>query len=79
MEEIKIGASKLNDLLDLGLDEDRYIKTGGERNVTNKDKQLTKKNNGLDPDNIERNVNDISFNYSANTFDENKNKQNSLS
>jgi anaerobic magnesium-protoporphyrin IX monomethyl ester cyclase len=72
MNEIKEGGSKLNELLDLGLNEDQFVKTGGYKKMTNKTAQLDNRVEGLDPDNIQRNENDVSFNYSANTFDENK-------
>ena len=72
MNEIKEGVSKLNELLDLGLNEDQFVKTGGYKKMTNKTAQLDNRVEGLDPDNIQRNENDVSFNYSANTFDENK-------
>ena len=66
MEEIKVGAKRLNDLLQLGLDESRYIKTGrpqGDRGV-NEEKPLP-----IDPDNLIRIENDFSFNYSEAVFE----------
>lgn len=63
MEEIKIGASKLNEMLNLGLDEDSYIRTGRYQNDTSEETSKP-----LDPDNIQRNENDFSFNYSQTVF-----------
>lgn len=65
MNEIKIGGKKLNELLDLGLSEDRYIKTGNFKNYKARKKW---KKPPLDPENIERNENDFSFNYGATEF-----------
>ncbi|MBF2053178.1 MAG: B12-binding domain-containing radical SAM protein [Candidatus Sericytochromatia bacterium] len=65
MQEIKRGAEQLNELLQLGLDEERYIRTGRYQN----DKGVHDKREGpLDPDNIQRNENDFSFNYSQTVF-----------
>ena len=61
MEEIKVGARKLNDMLDLGLDENTFIKTKGYKNSKIKKKPL-------DPENIARIENDVSFNYSSTEF-----------
>ncbi|MBT3981963.1 MAG: B12-binding domain-containing radical SAM protein [Bacteriovoracaceae bacterium] len=70
MECIKEGASKLNELLSLGLTEDRYIRTGATENNVNPEEQFKDdKKRGVDPDNMERNVNDFSFNYSEAVFD----------
>ena len=66
MSEIKDGASQLNEMLQLGLDEDSYIRTGGYKNY--KAKVKPKKKIPLDPENIERNENDFSFNYSETEF-----------
>ena len=66
MEEIKHGAKELNRLLELGLNEEKLIKTGGYNKHTNKDKQL--KDKPVDPDNMQRNENDFSFNYSQTIF-----------
>jgi anaerobic magnesium-protoporphyrin IX monomethyl ester cyclase len=63
MEEIKVGASQLNELLNLGLDEESYIRTGRYQN----DKSELAEN-ALDPENIQRNENDFSFNYSQAVF-----------
>ena len=61
MKEIKVGAKKLNDMLDLGLDENTFIKTKGYKNSKIKKKPL-------DPENIARIENDVSFNYSSTEF-----------
>lgn len=66
--EIKECARKANEILGLGLDENSYIKTGGYKRHTNIDKQLHVKQVGIDPDNLKRNENDLSFNYSAAIF-----------
>ena len=63
MSEIKIGAKKLNDMLELGLTEDTYIKT-----KINPNSKVKKKLKPLDPEKIERIENDVSFNYSATEF-----------
>ena len=65
MDEIKVGGKKLNDLLKLGLTEDRYVKTGNFKNYKAKKKW---KKLPLDPENIKRNENDFSFNYGAAEF-----------
>ncbi len=62
MDEIKIGAKQLNDMLDLGLDENTYIKTKGYKNSKIKKKPL-------DPENMERIENDVSFNYASTQFE----------
>ena len=67
MMEIKKGAKKLNDMLQLGLTEDTYIKTGRPRNYKSF-KKIKKGEIPLDPDNIKRNENDFSFNYSGQEF-----------
>jgi len=65
MDEIKIGAAKLNEMLDLGLTEETYIRTKGYKNrLDNKKKQRPR----LDPDDLKRNVNDVSFNWSQTDF-----------
>ena len=61
MKEIKVGARKLNDMLDLGLDENTFIKTKGYKNSKIKKKPL-------DPENIARIENDVSFNYASTEF-----------
>jgi radical SAM superfamily enzyme YgiQ (UPF0313 family) len=61
MKEIKVGAKKLNDMLDLGLDENTFIKTKGYKNSKIKKKPL-------DPENIARIENDVSFNYASTEF-----------
>jgi len=64
MGAIKDGAKKLNQMLELGLSEERFIRTGGYRNHN----KLTSKKK-LDPENLKRNENDVSFNYSQALFD----------
>tara|TARA_B100000745_G_scaffold153744_1_gene100691 strand:+ start:170 stop:1699 length:1530 start_codon:yes stop_codon:yes gene_type:complete len=65
MDEIKVGAKKLNDMLDLGLTEETYIRTGGYKNrLDNLEKQRPR----LNPKKIKRNVNDVSFNYAQTDF-----------
>ena len=62
---IKEGAAKLNEMLDLGLNEDTYIRTKGYKNrLDNLEKQRPK----LNPKKIKRNVNDMSFNYAQTDF-----------
>lgn len=65
MGEIKKGAKELNDMLDLGLTEETYIKTKGYKNYK---AMKPKKKPPLDPENMKRIENDVSFNYSANEF-----------
>ena len=61
MLEIKKGAKVLNETLDLGLDENTYIKTKGYKNSKIKKKQLATSQ-------VSRNENDVSFNYSNTQF-----------
>jgi len=61
-------ARKANDVLKLGLDEQSYLKTGGYKRHTNVEKQLNDFQRGIDPQNINRNENDFSLNYSAAVF-----------
>ena len=68
MAEIKSGARELNEKLALGLDEKRFIRTGGYRKHTNKT-AIGSTRKPLDPENVERNENDFSFNYSQAVFD----------
>lgn len=70
MGEITKGAQRLNDQLNLGLDEKTYIKTGGYRRHTNRKMQLEK-------DRPKRNENDFSFNYSDTVFEVDKGKKES--
>ena len=65
MNEIKIGAAKLNKMLELGLTEETYIRTKGYK--TSK-KFFKKRKHALDPKNIKRIENDVSFNYSQTEF-----------
>ena len=68
MTAIKNGARELNEKLALGLDEKRFIRTGGYRKHTKKTAVgATRK--PLDPENVERHENDFSFNYSQAVFD----------
>ena len=65
MSAIKEGAAELNEMLDLGLNEDTYIRTKGYKNrLDNLEKQRPK----IDPKKIKRNVNDMSFNYAQTDF-----------
>ena len=63
MSAIKEGASKLNDALELGLNEDTYIKSKGFQNSKVKKKLKPP----LNPE-MKRNENDVSFNYSRSEF-----------
>ena len=63
MNEIKKGAAKLNEMLELGLNENTYIKSKGYQNGTVKE-ELVKP---LSED-MKRIENDVSFNYSATEF-----------
>jgi anaerobic magnesium-protoporphyrin IX monomethyl ester cyclase len=65
MDEIKKGASRLNEALALGLSPDRLIKTGGYKKAT----RIGEFKKPLDPDNMKRNENDFSFNYSDAVFE----------
>ena len=62
MSEIKKGAKVLNETLDLGLNENTYIKTKGYKNSKIKKKNLTVPETS-------RNENDVSFNYSNTQFE----------
>ena len=65
MSAIKQGAKKLNDSLELGLNEDTYIKTKGATGAKTKKKK--KLNPPMDPD-MKRIENDVTFNYSRSEF-----------
>jgi anaerobic magnesium-protoporphyrin IX monomethyl ester cyclase len=65
MGEIKEGAQKLNRLLELGLDEKKLVRTGG---YTKHTKKTEKAKPPVDPEDLKRNVNDFSFNYSDTIF-----------
>jgi anaerobic magnesium-protoporphyrin IX monomethyl ester cyclase len=67
MTSIKKGGSQLNELLQLGLNEDSYIKTGRYKNFKAKSKNK-KSDYIIDSENVERNENDFSFNYSNTEF-----------
>jgi len=67
MEQIKVGARKLNELLELGLGDDRLIKTGGAKKQTNLKK--LRQMQTVDPDAMKRNEGDVNFNYSGITFE----------
>ena len=69
MNEIKEGAEKLNRMLELNLSSDRLVKTGGYRNHRKETSANTSKSR-LDPDNLKRNENDFSFNYTEALFEE---------
>ena len=62
MNEIKTGAKELNDMFDLGLNENTYIKTKGYKNSKINEKKLLAKT-------VTRNENDVSFNYSNQEFE----------
>ena len=64
MDEIKIGAKKLDEMLHLGLDENSYIRTKGSVNHKIKEQKV----NVVEPQKIKRNENDFSFNYSSSEF-----------
>ncbi len=64
---IKEGAADLNRMLELGLTDETLIRTGGSRNHTKKTARGVNKPL-LDPDNLKRNENDMTFNYSQATF-----------
>ena len=65
MSAIKEGAKKLNDALELGLNENTYIKTGGATGA--KAKKKKKLNPPMDPE-MKRIENDVTFNYSRSEF-----------
>jgi radical SAM superfamily enzyme YgiQ (UPF0313 family) len=67
MDCIKRGASELNTQLQLGLSEDRFVRTGGYRNHIKETSTASRP--PLDPEAIKRNENDVSFNYSQVVFD----------
>ncbi len=70
MENIKEGARQLNEMLELGLTDDRLIRTGGYRNHTKEtSKGKPSATPPLDPNNLKRNENDVTFNYSQAVFD----------
>ena len=64
---IKQGAAELNRMLELGLTDETLIKTGGYRKHTKATAGSARPL--LDPANLKRNENDVSFNYSQATFD----------
>ena len=64
MSAIKDGAKKLNEVLELGLNEDTYIKSKGYQNSKIKKKLKPP----LETDNMERIENDVTFNYSRSEF-----------
>ena len=69
MQQIKENAIKLNQLLELNLNNASLIKTGGARNHTALKGKL-KSMDALDPEEIKRIESDFSFNYSQTTFDD---------
>ena len=64
MSAIKKGAKKLNDALELGLNEETYIKSKGYQNSKVKKKLKPP----LETDKMERIENDVTFNYSRSEF-----------
>lgn len=64
-EEIKKGARRLNEIMDLGFSDDKLIKTGGYKKTA---KVAEYRKPPLDPENMKRNENDFSFNYSEAVF-----------
>jgi len=70
MAEIKSGARELNELLDLKLTEETYIRTKGIKKHTNIKDQKTQQlpQGALDPEDVLRNENDFSFSYSQSEF-----------
>jgi len=64
LEEIKVGAMKLNELLQLGLDEGRLIRTGRPQGDKGKTTDMP-----IDPEDIKRIENDFSINYSEAVFE----------
>ncbi len=67
MGYIKEGAMKLNQMLGIGLASDHLVKTGGYRKHTKK--TATQESRPLlDPENLKRNENDFSVNYSKAVF-----------
>ena len=71
MDGIKIGAKQLNEMLQLHLTEATYIRTKRYQNDAGMGlpDSKSKKKLPLDPDNIKRNENDVSFNYSETEFE----------
>lgn len=65
LDLVKDYAKRLNDMLKLGLNDGTFIRTGGYRNQRN-DADPPKRL--IDPDNLERNENDFSLNYSQALF-----------
>lgn len=64
MSLIKAGAKRLNEMLHVGLTEDTYIKTKGYKSQRIKKKLKPP----IDPENIKRIENDVSFNYASTEF-----------
>tara|TARA_B100000949_G_C13881104_1_gene284649 strand:- start:196 stop:531 length:336 start_codon:yes stop_codon:yes gene_type:complete len=64
MSLIKAGAKRLNEMLHVGLTEDTYIKTKGYKSQRIKKKLKPP----IDPENIKRIENDVSFNYATTEF-----------
>lgn len=69
MRYIKEGAMKLNQMLGIGLESDHLVKTGGYRKHTKKTANQESRPL-LDPENLKRNENDFSVNYSKAVFSE---------
>ena len=70
MNEIKKGAKKLNEILDVGLTEDTLVKSKGYKSqkINKKLVPPQKIRPRLDPKKIKRIKNDVSFNYSQSEF-----------
>ena len=70
MNEIKKGAKKLNEILDVGLTEDTLVKSKGYKSqkINKKLAPPQKIRPRLDPKKIKRIKNDVSFNYSQSEF-----------
>jgi len=64
MNEIKVGAKRLNEQLHVGLTEDTYIRSKGYKSQRIKKKLKPP----IDPENMKRIENDVSFNYAATDF-----------
>ena len=90
MGYISEGAKKLNEMLNLGLDNNSLIKTGGYRKHTEKTvenasdevyiaKDWDDNRGPLDPDNINRNENDFSYNYNLSMKDKSNSENLTLS
>lgn len=77
LQEIERGAQALNEMLKLGLSEDHLVRTGGYRHHSKPAKVGEDARPLLGPENLKRNENDLSLNYSQATFDINPAAQSS--